>query len=103
MESPWNIEEAFEPMFDEAVEITLPDRRFTIKACVFPVEQVDPFVEEDYDNKVKLVNILIRKRCYPDSLKPGVGDKVSLEDGTQYKICEVRTEQTWFIATARSV
>ena len=103
MDSPWNIEEAFDPMFDETVEITLPDRRFSIKVCCFPIEQVDPFVEDDYDNKVKLVNILIRKRCYPDSLKPSIGDKVTLKDGTQYKICEVRDEQTWVTATARSV
>jgi len=102
MKSPWDISEAFEPMFDDQIAVTRNGVRYPVKACVFPIEQVDPFVDSDYQNDVKLISALIRKRGIPKGWKPQVGDEVQLANGEKYKASEIEDEQIWFKMTARS-
>lgn len=104
MKNPWNVFEAFQPMFCDKVEIILkPDSlKYTVDACVFPMEQVDPFVEVSNESNIKLMTVLLCKKCFPKNLKPKVGDSVLFENGEKYNISEISDEQTWWKCVTRS-
>ena len=105
MNNPWNNFDAFSPMFCDKVEITLKanNQKFTVNACTFPLEQVDPFVENSNESLIKLVTVLLCKKCFPKDLKPKVGDTITLENGEKYNISEITDEQTWWKCLSRSI
>lgn len=99
MTNPWNINDAFTPMFCDDVRITSSGTSHQVKACVFPIEEVDPFADSDNKSELKRLNILIQH----DDWNYGeikVGSPVQYGSGT-YKIETVDTEQSWWQIVAR--
>ena len=60
---PWSVTAPFTPMFNETVTL---DHKSTStseqgKACVFPIETVDPFVDQSVENEAKSISVLLLK------------------------------------------
>ena len=76
--SPWySNEAAFDAMFSDKAEITLikNGERGTIDCCVFPKEEVDPFVEGDNESLIMMATVLVKKCDWHFSVvRPSVGD-----------------------------
>ena len=70
MRSPWtNIEEAFEPMYDEKVVIELKDgSRLPIGVIVFTDNTSEPINEEMIDSEIEEISILVSDRYWEDVL-----------------------------------
>ena len=71
MRSPWEqIEEAFEPMYDEKVVIELKDNggRLPISVIVFTDNTSDPINEEMLDSEMDEISILVSDRYWEDVL-----------------------------------
>lgn len=95
MTNPWIVEEAFDDMFVDSVLLD----NISYAACVFPVEDVDPFTESVAENNVKQINILIR--CDDIAARPNLGDSV-LYNEKIWKVSDVEKEQNWYKISARS-
>lgn len=106
MKNPWNNDfGAFEIMFDDAAEYAAEGcgEKGTIRCCVFPVENVDPFADVDSDSDVKRVSVLVQKpRWYFKQERPRVGDVVTMPCGEKYRVAEVDDEQNWWRILGRS-
>ena len=102
--NPWFLDEAFDVMFSEDAEFTASavGMRATLKCCVFPREDVDPFAERDNVSEIKSVSVLMKKRAWTLTDRPAVGDKIKLANGDKYKILAVADEQNWWRITGRS-
>ena len=93
-------------MFDDVAEFTLAksNERGTIHCCVFPKEEVDPFVESDNESLIMAATVLVKKCDWHFTTdRPAIGDKVKLPNGDVYKIYNVTPEQNWFKLDTRSV
>lgn len=102
--NPWNsCGEAFSVMFsDEAEFITSKGERGSLYCCLFPKEDVDPFVESDADSIIKSVSVLVKKCDWHFRTKPAIGDQVKICNDGKYKVMDVEDEQNWYRLTARS-
>lgn len=78
MNNPWtNSDAAFDVMFTDEVEFTTvkTNETSTLECCVFPREDVDPFVDSDNESTIKAATILVRKRDWTFTTnRPAVGD-----------------------------
>lgn len=106
--NPWRDDGAFDDMFCDVVEIsgTRDGSPFqtSLDACVFPREDVDPFVESSAESDVRKIDVLVRVRDADRSgaYRPQLGDVVEREGGDKWKVCGVEKEQNWYRITARS-
>lgn len=98
---PWDIAAPFKPMFRETVTLKHMSTSTTEigKACVFPLETVDPFIEQSVENDAKLVSVLLLKDGIATA--PKVGDTLTLADQSNWSIANVELEQTWWKITAK--
>ena len=104
--SPWySNDAAFDVMFSDEAEMVLASdgERGTVKCCVFPKEEVDPFIESDNESAVMQATLLMKK-CDWHFLnkKPNVGDQFKLANGDKYKIFSIEAEQNWWKLNGRS-
>ena len=98
---PWNVTAPFKPMFRETVMLKhmSTSRIESGKACVFPLETVDPFMEQSVENDAKMVSVLLLKEGVEEA--PKVGDELTIADGSKWSASNVELEQTWWKITAR--
>ena len=98
---PWSVTAPFAPMFREAVTLkhNATSNTESGKACVFPIETVDPFAEQSVENDAKMIYALLLKEGI--EVAPKVGDELTLSDETKWSVSEVELEQTWWKITAR--
>ena len=108
MNNPWLIDDAFDVMFSETVQLNITRNGMTystpLDACVFPIEDVDPFVDSDTDNETKRISVILRIEDVRNALndKPQLQDTIKLIDDSVWGICEVKAEQSWYKVIARS-
>lgn len=106
MRSPWKKNDlAFIVMFDDEAEFTTmtTNERGTVQCCIFPREDVDPFVESDNQSLIKSVTVLVRKCNWIfTQRKPAVGDQIKLPNNDKYKVATIDEEQNWYRLTGRS-
>lgn len=106
MENPWIIEDAFKPMFCDVVEFACVregrKNRSSVRACVFPVEDVDPFVDSDVENNLKKIHVIVKKLSM-DALGvvPKVGDVFKMANCESYGITSVELQHWDYVITAR--
>ncbi len=78
MNNPWKCTDAaFDVMFSDEAEFTTikTNEKSTLECCVFPREDVDPFVDSDNQSLIKSATILVRRRDWTFTTKqPSVGD-----------------------------
>lgn len=104
MTNPWYCNDAaFEVMFSDTAEIKTKTERGTVKCCVFPIEDVDPFIDTDTETKIKRISILLKKKNWFCGTRPSIGDRITLPNGEQFKLSEINDEQNWYKMTARSI
>lgn len=107
MNSPFDIDSPYEVMFTDTVEITKANKsRGTVPCCFFPLEDVEPFTDNDTESTIKSANILIRVTDWAlafSNQKIEIGDSVKGLNGITYKIADVTKEQSWFRVYARTV
>lgn len=98
---PWNVAAPFTPMFRESVTLKhkATSDNESGKACVFPLETVDPFEEQSVENEAKMISVLLLKDGIVNA--PKVGDELVLSDETSWSVSNVELEQTWWKMTAR--
>ena len=65
MRNPWNINDAFDPMFCEDVEINTDTSKFTLKCVVFSDNTGDAFSEDMIQTNRMDICIVIRMDDWP--------------------------------------
>lgn len=104
MNNPWNVSDAFDDMFVDHIVLSSHSMQLSCDACVFPVEDVDPFTESTTTNSAKMLNVLVRYRdvnMLSSFGRPKISDCV-LYDGVKWSVADVDKEQDWYRITTRS-
>ena len=111
MKIDFNNSAAFEPFFDEIVEITATRPSGVIagafRACVLPITFVDPYASVDSSSEVQKFSVLIPKNgegAWIERIvgsKPVIGDRVDLKSGVKTVVTRVATtaEDQWELET----
>lgn len=105
-DSPWKCNDsAFDVMFSDEAEFLLVDNeKSTVRCCVFPKEDVDPFVDSDNESMIMSATVLVKKCDWHFlNTRPSVGDQIRLPNGDKYKVVTVEAEQNWWKLNGRSV
>ena len=77
----------------------------TVKACLFPIESIDPLAENDIESDVKMVSITAKEDAfmpYDKKMKPQVGDTFITENDEKYKVTSVERSNGFFDIIGRS-
>ena len=104
MNNPWNKSRPFDAMFVDPVVLGLASGHLSCDACVFPVEDVDPFTESTTTNAAKSINALVRYadvHALSSTTRPKIGDSLEY-GGASWAMADVQLEQNWYRITARS-
>lgn len=104
MNNPWNVSGAFDDMFVDSIVLSSRTMQLSCAACVFPVEDVDPFTESTTANSAKTLNVLVRCRdveMLSSFGRPKIGDCLTY-DSSRWAVADVDREQDWYRLTARS-
>lgn len=98
--NPWGDASPFAPMFSDAIKYQNNTVSTQIIACVFPIEDIDPIADFDAGNEVRkcVVNVECSKF---KGVKPCIGDKITLEDGTVFGIAKVDVANGIYSLTAK--
>lgn len=93
MKNPWTVEDAFDVMFCDDIDYTTVDgKRSGIKCSIFPIEQVDPFLEYTNETNLRMIRVLVRVldfHCaFGQRNKPKVGDTLKTIDGLNWKVAD---------------
>ena len=78
----------------------------SVKACVFPAQDTDPFDNSSADSDMQIVTVIIPKAEQtgaPLKHQVQIGDKLTLDDQTVWKACDVSTVERYWKVEARSV
>lgn len=110
MADPWNTAEPFSPMFSETVEVSGSRAkgqsfRGSFSACVYPVEDEEPFADTDADSDLRHFRLLVTKmgrRGWNKPYPPQIGDQVKLKNGSKWKVSKMEDRQFWFELEARN-
>ena len=68
---------AFDPFFDEQIEIVHNGNSKIVLSSVFPIEEQDPFDETSVDSDLRTLNMVIG---HENGLEVEVGDSVTYEN-----------------------
>jgi len=105
--NPWTCDDAaYGVMFSDEAEFSLikDGSRGTVRCCVFPREETDPFADSDNESLVAAASVLVRKGDWHFAApRPSVGDEIRLPCGDVYKVQSVQQEQNWWTLKGRSV
>ena len=104
MNNPWNVSQPFDDMFVDSIVLSRQTAQLSCNACVFPVEDVDPFTDSTTTNGAKMLNVLVR--CSDMDMlssfgRPKISDGL-MYNGSRWAIADVDKEQDWYRLTARS-
>ena len=78
----------------------------SVKACVFPAQDADPFDNSSADSDMRTVTVIIPKAEQtgaPPGCQVQLGDKLTLDDQTAWKACDVSTVEKYWKVEARSI
>ena len=110
MMNPWEVNNAFDAMFTDTVEIhgVRPQGssfKGVFSSCVYPVEKEDPFDGNDADTDIMKLVLLVNKRGAKGwymKTPPQIGDTVKTTDGKTYKVNHVSDTVDWYQLEAKS-
>ena len=106
MSNPWkDTDAAFDVMFSDEAQFTTikTNETSTLRCCVFPREDVDPFADSDNVSTIKAATVLVRKSDWTFNAAPSIGDQVLTPNGDKYKVSSIDMEQNWYRLNGRSV
>ena len=110
MSNPWQEQAAFAPMFCDVVKIdgVRSNGAFqsSVKACAFPAQDVDPFDDSSADSDMQSITVVIPKveqTGAPLKCQVQIGDKLTLDDRTAWKVSDVSTVEKYWKVEARSI
>lgn len=106
MKKPWDIEDAFEPMFDESVWLEAADgRKTTTKAAVFTDNTAEPLDADMMETECEQVNFIVKRADWPFARALRRGDVVKRMDvnGKKYAVQDVVEDEVFgLVIKARS-
>lgn len=95
MKNPWNIDNAFDPMFDESIWLKRKDnQQLTTKAAVFIDNTAVPLDDDMMETDCEQLNFLVKRCDWPFVQKLQRGDTLKREDfnGKKYTIQDVMND-----------
>lgn len=108
MDNPWKINpKALNVFFTDKVEITVKHNgqtiTKTIDTCTFPLDDTDPFDDNSVESKIKQIVVLIMPDTWTFAVKPSIGNIITLEDFTGWKVCNFENENGLYKLEARNI
>lgn len=110
MNNPWQEQAAFAPMFCDVVKIdgVRGNGAFqsSVKACVFPAQDVDPFDGASADSDMQSIVVIVPKAEQtgaPVKCQVQIGDTLTLDDSTAWKASDISTVEKYWKIEARSI
>lgn len=105
MTNPWRESKPFDDMFVDEIQLSGTNGQLSCNACVFPIEDVDPFIESTNTTSIRQINVLVRLADLSSALssygRPSIGDYIAYGD-FNWSVSDVEKEQTWYKMIARS-
>lgn len=91
MMNVWNRFKPFERMFTDFVSLVCirqnDTKMITVKAAVYPQENIEAFETTDIDSGLKSIVVVIHKPNIKDfGIVPQIGDNVTLEDNSKWAV-----------------
>ena len=104
MKNPFDIEDAFNPMYTDNASIVGKNCRTTLKCCVFNDSTSDPTNPDMVDTDIERIDIVTRREDWPQVKLMEIGDKVEIANTRKrYIIDGVRRDSSLgVVISARS-